>query len=274
MPLAAPSKVQRHNRAMGGSNMPMAGMPNMTPQNRLASPGGMAPVSPVAQFGQPATPMANPMMGAAVSPQMQPRMASGGNVPQFAAGGLPSAAETDPWYMKQEAHSQFHPGGMFSGTAPGRADTLPRDVPVNSHVIPADVVASIGQGNSLSGGNALEGMFHSLPYGVQGGRGHAGTALRPPAAPRPMQFDSAGGRKTAPGHSVVPIAASSGEFLVKPEGVYREGMRTILNHGKDPNKFPQSKIMDIGHDAIDSMILEVRKREIKTLKKLPPPRKD
>ena len=249
--------ARRHPRAMGGPNMPMAGMP-ATPPNRLPAPNASMPT--VAQFNRPMGTMAG----------MPPK------VPQFADGGFPSASEASPWYARQEARAgeQFHQAGLFGGSAPGRADTLPRDVPVDSHVIPADVVAAIGQGNTLAGGNVLTGMFHSLPYGLPGGGSRGTPQLRPPSAPRQLQPDSRGGRKSGHGNKTVPIAASSGEFLVRPEAVYQRGIQAAKNMKMDPNKLTPRKIMDLGHDLIDSMIVEVRKREIKAAQKRPGPRKD
>ena len=253
----AESNARRHPRALGGSNMPMQGMPNMQP-NMVASPNKTMPAPPMAQFGQP----------------MMPRK-SGGHVPQFAAGGFPDSSEASPWYAREEGRAdQLHVGGLFGGSAPGRADTLPRDVPVDLHIIPSDVVAAVGQGNTLSGGNILSGMFHSLPYGISGSGGHGAPQLRAPAAPRPMAPESTGGRKTGDGGKTVPIAASSGEFNVNPAGVYRTGLKAAQGMKLDPVKLTPRKVMDLGHDVIDKFILHVRAKEIKDAKKRAPPKRD
>lgn len=207
----------------------------------------------------------------------------GGRILQYAAGGMPTSSEMAPWFTRREASDQVHISGLFGGNAPGRADTLPRDVPVDSHVIPADVVASIGQGNTLSGGNILTGMFHSNPYGISSGRGRGTPELRLPAAPRPAntgenlplpKLDSRGGRQQDHGAKTVPIAASSGEFLVHPTGVYTRGLQAAKSLKLDPRKLTPRKVMDLGHDVIDAMIVHVRKKEIEDARKRPGPRKD
>ena len=170
--LAASYANQRKNRNVGGPNVPMQGQPR----------------PPMPQFSQPmpqGTPMAQP-----------PQFRNG-----YDMGGIPTMSEMAPWYTRAEDRGldQFHGGGLFGGSAPGRADTLPRDVPVNSHVIPADVVSAIGQGNTLAGGNTLTGMFHSLPWGIQGGGSRGTSALHPPAPPRPMQPSRAAAVKPTTG---------------------------------------------------------------------------
>ena len=214
-------------------------------------------------------------------------LASGGKIPQFrrgrAVGGPPPSSEMAPWFTRREASDQIHTSGLFGGASAGRADTLNRSVPVDSHVIPSDVVASIGKGNTLAGGNVLTGAFHSLPYGVPSSGGRGTPALRLPTPPRiepqqglsmPRLGDSTGGRKTDHGASTVPIAASSGEFLVHPAGVYQKGLEAAKSMKLDPRELTPRKVMDLGHDVIDAFIVHHRKHEIKTLSRLPPPARD
>jgi hypothetical protein len=87
--------------------------------------------------------------------------------------------------------------GALTGDTPGRADQLPVTVPDGSHVIPADVVAALGDGNNAAGQRVLSHMF--------------------PA-------------KLASGGATVPIAASDGEFIVSPDAVDRAGGHDVLNH--------------------------------------------
>lgn len=201
---------------------------------------------------------------------LQQSFAGGGKIPQFrnklAGGGFPSSAEADPWYMRADAKDALHTQGMFGGSAPGRADTLNRQVPASSYVLPSDVVSAIGQGNSLAGGNILTGMFHSGPMGLPLQKGRGTPSLRLPAAPRPASdpglpeprlTDSTGGRKTDHGGATVPIAASSGEFLVSPDAVARIG-------GGDHER---------GFKILDAFVKKVRDKHIKTLQKLPAPKK-
>lgn len=215
------------------------------------------------------------------------QFAKGGKIPQFrahrAAGGPPPSSEMAPWFTRAEARNQLHVGGLFGGSAAGRDDTLNRSVPTDSHVIPSDIVASIGKGNTLAGGNILTGMFHSQPYGLPASGGRGTPALRLPSvhAPAPQaglpmpRLDNAnGGRHTDHGAQTVPIAASSGEFLIHPAGVYQKGLEAAKNMKLDPKKLTPRKIMDLGHDVVDAFILHQRKKEIKTLSRLPPPARD
>lgn len=82
--------------------------------------------------------------------------------------------------------------GSLRHHGPGRTDDLKISVPGESFVIPADIVSSIGEGNTEAGFRALESMFP------------------PPAVER-----AEGGK--------VPIAAAGGEFIVHPDHVKRIG---------------------------------------------------
>ena len=82
--------------------------------------------------------------------------------------------------------------GAVDGTTPGRADELPVDVPSGSFVIPADIVAYLGEGNSRAGHVKLDQAFGSSKARASGG----------PA---------------------VPILISDGEYVVDPETVVRLG---------------------------------------------------
>jgi hypothetical protein len=89
--------------------------------------------------------------------------------------------------------------GPLMGATGGRADKLPLDVPDHSHVIPADVVSALGQGNSMKGHQILARMFPPGPKI----RGH---------------------------NKIAKIMASDGEFIVTPENVLKEGNGNI-EHG-------------------------------------------
>lgn len=153
----------------------------------------------------------------------------------MAIGGQPPAT---PWFVRQEARQAFHPGGFLSGTGGGRADTVKTSVPAGSHIIPADVVAGLGQGNSMAGAKVMERMLSTGPFGMALGKGHAR-----------MPHLAAGG--------AVPVQLSDGEYAVPPHKV------AIWGEG-DQKK---------GHDRIDAFIKAVRSHTVKTIRKLPPPKK-
>lgn len=126
--------------------------------------------------------------------------------------------------------------GALSGATGGRADKLPIDVPDGSHVIPADVVAALGDGNTVSGFEVLSHLFPPGQAGKEKERSpHAG-----------------GGRSSS-----VPIAASDGEFVVSPEHVGRVGGGNAEH----------------GHRILDHLILHTRKDYAEKLRNLPPPEK-
>ncbi len=89
--------------------------------------------------------------------------------------------------------------GAVRGNTGGRADALPVDVPAGSYVIPADVVAALGEGNTEAGMHRLEQKFGRAR------KANGGTA----AATRPA--------------GKVPILISDGEFVVPPAAVEQFG---------------------------------------------------
>jgi hypothetical protein len=91
--------------------------------------------------------------------------------------------------------------GALTGATGGRADMLPMKVPNGSHVIPADVVSALGQGNSQHGHEVLAALF--------------------PHSSSPKKRAGGGG---------VNIMASDGEFVVSPEDVEETG-RGDAEHG-------------------------------------------
>lgn len=131
-------------------------------------------------------------------------------------------------------------GGLIHSDVAGRTDKLPMGVLPGSYVIPADVVSAIGQGNTMSGANALNRLFKSGPYGT--------TAAKAPRGAKRLYADG--------GAVPVDIIAAGGEYIVPPPVV--QG----LGEGD----------MKRGHDVLDAMVRDIRKNNIKTLRKLPGPK--
>lgn len=101
------------------------------------------------------------------------------------------------WYSYGSGRPKFANGGRtqatqralvgaVKGDTGGREDALEVDVPAGCYVVPADVVAALGQGNSMAGLAKLEKQF-------------------PP--------------RRANGGPVVPILISDGEYVIPPEAV-------------------------------------------------------
>ena len=136
-------------------------------------------------------------------------------------------------------------------------------VAADSHIIPADVVSGMGQGNSIAGAHILAAALRMGPYNTNLPSGARGSG--PPRAPglSAMQSYAAGG-----GAEKSPILAAGGEMVVPPQ--------TVLYWGrvaKRAGKFTRYDDMKAGHEAIDVMIANVRKHVIKWLKHAPAPKK-
>ena len=162
----------------------------------------------------------------------------------------PSIAHV-PWRVKQPTNVT----GPLIGATPGRADKLPMQVPNGSHVLPADTVAALGDGNTLAGHHVLTTMFpHSSGAGTFSASGS--TKIGHPMGHRGIKFGSFadGGR---PEHEQVDVNVSHGEFIIHPKDVLRIGKGDIKK----------------GHDILDKFILHVRKHYRHKLSKLPGPSK-
>jgi hypothetical protein len=96
---------------------------------------------------------------------------------------------TTPKVQRALKRAQTITGGVRGKTG-GRADALPVDVPAGAYVIPADVVAALGEGNTEAGMHALDRQF---------------------------------GRARRANGGAVPIRISDGEYVVSPEAVERVG---------------------------------------------------
>lgn len=131
--------------------------------------------------------------------------------------------------------------GSLTGATAGRADKIPGTARSGSHVIPADVVAHMGQGNTNAGLRALERMFKTGPYGMTLSGRRRGFAD--------------GGEVQG---SDIPVMLSDGEFVIPPEIVAEIGDGDVST----------------GHDVIDGWIMDERARHIETLQALPPPATD
>lgn len=175
-----------------------------------------------------------------------------------------SLAGQAPWFERSEARGEdeFHPGGLIDSGVAGRTDRIPLAVAADSHVIPADVVSGLGQGNSIAGANILNMALRMGPYGTpltRGGGGGRGIPSPPGVFRGTFQMPYAKGGSTHPeaGAEKTPIMAAGGEFIVPKYKVVELG-------GGNARK---------GHDLLDKMIAAVRKHQMDFLKNAPPPKK-
>ena len=188
-------------------------------------------------------------------PQAQAIAAALNTARQTKAGGgpmdyrKPDMSIPEPDYPMGGQH-MTHAGPIHSPVA-GRTDHLPMNVKSGSYVIPADIISSMGEGNTMAGFKVARRMFSSSPYNNNQKQPYA-DAAQPYAEGKPYTGRAEGGE------SPVEIVAAGGEYVISPEDVTRLG-------GGD---------IDHGHDILDHFVTGYRKKTIDTLKKLPGPKRD
>lgn len=248
-PQMGPSQPQGMNPAPGAMPAPVPGQP-MPPQGQWAS-GVAQNVAP------PANPQNAPPIPPNAAPAEQPMgkqlMANGGALPR-AAGGLNMAKAphlSPPWQTKSQDR-QLHIGPVLSNV-PGRTDSHRVKVPSGSYVLPAAHVSSMGQGNTVAGLSLASSMFGGGPYGTSAGR-----IARGPGAPKPprMRGLADGGSPDLDYGQPVDVDISGGEYVIPPQAI-------IDRYGD----------LDTGHKILDAWVIAARKKEVDTLKRLPPPAK-
>lgn len=143
--------------------------------------------------------------------------------------------------------TKVHVGPIHSAVA-GRTDHLPMNVPSGSYVIPADIISAMGEGNTMAGFRHMRLIFGGTPY--SGDKEPYGAEGGPYNEPLPGKAEG--------GAATVPIIAAGGEYVLSPE--------QVMNVGKGD--------LDTGHRVLDEFVKRMRAITIKTLKKLPGPKKD
>ena len=164
------------------------------------------------------------------------------------------------------ASEKVHTGPIHSAVA-GRTDHLPVEVPSGSYVIPADIVSAAGEGNTNAGFKILKRAFGGLPrsagaapYDHRGGPYGGGSApynrdpAQPYGEPLPGAARSAGGSTG----SNVKVVVAGGEYTLTPEEVAAVGDGDT----------------DRGHRVLDDFVKQFRAKTIKTLQKLPGPKRN
>ncbi len=159
-----------------------------------------------------------------------------------ASGGLLAEGDGD-----ERITEKLHTGPIHSPVA-GRTDHLPMHVPSGSYVIPADIISAMGEGNTMAGFKHMRRMFSGAPYGGDGDIPYGGEQ-----GPYNEPLKAKGGSTQS-----VPIVAAGGEYVLSPHEVKYAG-------GGD---------MDAGHRVLDDFVKRYRAQTIKTLSKLPGPKKD
>jgi hypothetical protein len=183
-----------------------------------------------------------------------------------------------PFFERAEARD-ISPYGFTAGFGGGRTDKNNVAVGSGSYVLPADVVAGLGDGNSLAGAKTWDMILNTMPYGISPphSSGHRGPPA-PPHDPELMQ-GMMEGTKAAPispalaaggvaEKEEVPIQSADGEIIVPPEDILRIGQH--YSSPKDVAAYPTTheKMMKLGHEILDRFVKEQRGRVIKHLKSL------
>ena len=185
---------------------------------------------------------------ATISGNIAEMMRSGNHTQKQAiAAALSTARKTRATGGPAMSETKVHTGPIHSAVA-GRTDHLPMNVPSGSYVIPADIISSMGEGNTMAGFKHMRRIFggtpysgQPAPYGAEGG---------PYGEPMPG--------KAAGGAATVPIIAAGGEYVLTPEQVLHAGAGDL----------------DRGHRVLDEFVKRMRAETVKTLKSLPGPKRD
>jgi len=193
------------------------------------------------------------MQGTPQGQMIQTMLARKRMMPQaqgLAPGGLLSGASPATRAEEDAGTTSFGgANGYLHGPTPGRADQIMTSAPAGSHVIPADVIGGLGDGNSTAGAGLMTHMLRTGPWGVPMPPGGGRRTM--PSPPRPPAQQARGGATD----EQRPVALSHGEFVITPEQV------AAIGDGD----------MQRGHKIIDQWIVEMRKMIIAQMSKLPRP---
>lgn len=147
--------------------------------------------------------------------------------------------------------------GIINMAVGGRTDHIPMNVLEGSYVLPADIVSGLGEGNTLAGSKIIDNMFSTGPFGKK--MKDFSIKVDYPTV-HEFQYNKAasGGRQEAGNYKPVPIIAAGGEYVIHPDVVKKLGKGDITR----------------GHEWLDNFVKNTRHHLVKTLKKLPGPKRD
>ena len=164
--------------------------------------------------------------------------------------------------------------GPITMAVGGRTDHIPMNVLEGSYVLPADIVSGLGEGNTLAGSQMINQMFKTGPFGTSAASPKFQQVNAPKSpfgfqqsqnnwgmqqiAQLPVETKADGGPVMSGKYRPVPIVAAGGEYVLHPDVVKHIG-------GGD---------IERGHNWLDHFVVGVRKNLVKTLNKLPGPRRD
>jgi hypothetical protein len=188
---------------------------------------------------------------ATISSNISEMVKAGHPQKQAVAAALNMARETKAGggslFKSPSSGEKVHVGPIHSVVA-GRTDHLPMQVPSGSYVIPADIISSMGEGNTMAGFKHMRRIFGGIPYSGQSAP--YGATGGPYGEPLPGKAEG--------GAATVPIIAAGGEYVLSPAQVMIAGDGDI----------------DMGHKVLDEFVKRMRAETVKTLKNLPGPKAD
>lgn len=154
----------------------MGGMPVPT-QPIMAS----APIAPAQTMG-PRNPLAT-QNGFAIGKAIGQQLHASGTLKRI-------KSPKDAHQIGQEigahlASSTYSGDGQVPGHGTGQSDSVPARLSVDEYIVPADVVADLGDGSSKAGGQALDTMVKNI-------RAHKSVKGFPPKARNPLSYLSKG----------------------------------------------------------------------------------
>lgn len=152
-----------------------------------------------------------------------------------------------------KAIHKLHTGPLHSSVA-GRTDHLPSNVENGSYVLPADVVSGLGESNTMAGFKVAKRMFGGAKRHF-GGTPYAGVGG--PYGQGDTPYGMASGGDVEGAQNAVPVAVAGGEHVLAPHEVKFAGMGDL----------------EAGHRALDDFVLRQRAMTVKTLRKLPGPKR-
>lgn len=150
--------------------------------------------------------------------------------------------------------------GLVHSAVPGRTDRHNTTLPHGSYVIPADVVSGMGEGNTLAGAQVLKQMFTMGQHRakLQHRIHHRNTIPLPPHL-------ADGGMSNG-----VKCVIAGGEYVLNPLDIaFNPSLGNGNPHNDDPKAYQDA--LDRGHKVLDTFVVSRRKKDIKTLEKLPGP---
>ena len=164
--------------------------------------------------------------------------------------------------------------GPITMAVGGRTDHIPMNVLEGSYVLPADIVSGLGEGNTLAGSQMINQMFKTGPFGTSAASPKFQQVNAPKSpfgfqqsqnnwgmqqiAQLPVETKADGGPVMSGKYRPVPIVAAGGEYVLHPDVVKHIG-------GGD---------IERGHNWLDHFVVGARKNLVKTLNKLPGPKRD